>query len=131
MFDNMEIVVPCLEAGVDGYILKGEKNFNIYNAVKQVYEKGHYYSPEITDLLALSLRPYKENRIILTKREKEILDLISIGKTAKEVAVVLKISKRTVENTRNKMLDKFDARNTIEMIIKAQKKGILKIDTYS
>lgn len=127
--DDPEVIIPCIESGIHGYILKGEKKFNIYNAVKQVFEEGQYFSSEITSHLARNMRHFKEEQVILAKREIEILGLLFNGKTAKEIGILLNISKRTVDNVRNRMLEKFDARNSFEMIQKALMQGILKVDS--
>ena len=128
MYYEMEIIVPCIEAGVDGYMLKGESDFDIYKAIKQVYGEGHYFSPEIAPQLVSNFKKLYEPRILVTDREREILMALSSGMTAKEVAALLKISRSTVENHKGKLLEKFGAQNTIELLFTAVKQGVLRVD---
>lgn len=58
--------------------------------------------------------------IILTKREKEILHLIKAGKTSKEIAELLFLSDLTVKSHRQNMMRKFDVKNVVELLDKAQ-----------
>jgi len=60
-----------------------------------------------------------ENEIILTKREIEVLKLISQGFTAKEVSLKLYIADTTVIYHKNKIREKFNVKNTAELISKA------------
>lgn len=56
--------------------------------------------------------------IILTKREKEILQLIKLGKTSKEIAALLFLSDLTVKSHRQNMMRKFDVKNVVELMSK-------------
>jgi DNA-binding NarL/FixJ family response regulator len=128
LYHQAEIVMPCIESGVHGYMLKNENDFDIYIAVRLVIDKGYYFSPEIASLLASNARLRKAMHIILNKREREVLDLLFIGKTAKDIAAKLGNSKSTVDNIRNKMLEKFGVKNSPELIFKALQKVFLKVD---
>ena len=61
----------------------------------------------------------------LTEREKEILDLLSKGYTAPQIAEALHLSKETIRWYRKRLLEKFDVANTPELIFQASEKGLL------
>jgi len=62
---------------------------------------------------------------ITTAREQEILTLLSKGLTAKEIATDLFISVHTVESHRRNLVHKLEARNTVHMVIKAIRMGVV------
>jgi DNA-binding CsgD family transcriptional regulator len=57
-----------------------------------------------------------ESVIVLTKREQEILHLIKLGKTSKEIADMLFLSELTVKSHRQNMMRKFDVKNVVELL---------------
>ena len=76
------------------------------------------YSPELIDLVFAEENP-------LTKREKEVLQLITEGKTTKVIAKELFLSNGTVRNYISIILDKLEADNRIEAVAKVKEKGWL------
>lgn len=86
MHSAIHDIVPCLECGIQGYMLKSEKNFDITFAIKELLEKGHYFSPEITHKLAADIKEIRKTKISLSKRELEILATIFQGNSAKEMS---------------------------------------------
>ena len=65
-----------------------------------------------------------EQRIELTEREAEVLPLIAAGMTSKEIAQKLCLTEQTIKWRRQKLMEKLDARNTAEMLTKAQELGL-------
>lgn len=128
MHNSTDIIARCLEAGVDGYMVKSEPDFDIVNAVRMLHRSGHYFSPEVANSLALSLNRIKSERIEVTEREQEVLDLLFKGQTATEIGEKLIISPRTVETHRKNLMRKFEANNSIKLIYEALRKGYLTVD---
>ncbi|MBO6516803.1 MAG: response regulator transcription factor [Bacteroidia bacterium] len=126
MHTSPDIIVPVVEAGVHGYMLKSEKRFDIVRAIRYLHQEGHYFSPEIAPQLAMDMKRYRENYIDITDREQEVLEVMFRGHTAKEIADILCISPKTVETHRKHLLGKFDARNSLHLIHKALSKGYLR-----
>ena len=62
----------------------------------------------------------------ITPREKQVLSLISEGKTAKEIGLDLGIARSTVESYRQNLLVKLNAKNAVDMALKAQRIGLIK-----
>ncbi|WP_229216626.1 response regulator transcription factor [Dyadobacter sp. 3J3] len=68
----------------------------------------------------------KINTMSLTTREKEILELISDGKLSKEISWLLKINVHTINTHRQRILEKLDVNNSIEVIYTAKEDGIIR-----
>lgn len=127
MHNIADVIVPCVEQGIHGYMLKSERNFDISEAIRQVYFSGHYFSPEVAAQLALNMRRFKANHIEITSREQEVLESIFKGGTTKEIADNLFISTNTVETHRKNLMSKFEAKNSMHMVYIALQKGYLKL----
>jgi DNA-binding NarL/FixJ family response regulator len=127
MHGSKEIIVPCVEYGIHGYMLKSENDFDIYQAIKRLYLQGQYFSPEIANQLVSTMRQYHQEFIHITDREKIVLEYIFTGMSAIEIGDKLCISARTVNTHRNHLFEKFEVNNTVHLIYKALQKGTLKI----
>lgn len=125
MHSAPDVIVPVVEAGVHGYMLKSERGFNMVEAVRRTVEEGSYFSPEIAPQLAMHVRQYRTNFIDITDREQEVLETLFLGNSAKEIGEILHISTKTVETHRKHLLEKFEAKNSIQLIHKALEKGYL------
>lgn len=71
----------------------------------------------ISKLLACQLKE-KNSFISLTKREKDVLDLVRQGYTQKKISSVLGISNSTVESHKSRLFKKFEVRSSIELVTK-------------
>ena len=127
MHDGSDKIVKCIEAGVQGYMLKSEPDFDIARAIREIAKNGHYFSPEISTQLAINIIQYKQNRIELTKREQEVLEALFRGNSTSEIAELLFISNNTVETHRKNLMSKFEARNAVHLVYLAQQKGFLSL----
>lgn len=119
------IVLQMLQNGANGYLLK---NISVEELVKSIYESLNgelAFSKEVKEIIA---RPsQKELRGIpqLTKREKQILQLIADGRTTIVMADQLCLSPLTVETHRRNLLQKFEAKNVAELIRVAAEQKLL------
>lgn len=133
MHDSEEYVVNSIMAGADGYLLKGSSKEEFIKAVHTVYSGQKYYSGDISSIIINNFvsgnvsRPVKKTEsqpestdIHLTKRERQILDLVLEGLSNKEIAENLEISKRTAEVHRFNLMKKLDVKNQIELSLKAK-----------
>ncbi|MEN9393798.1 MAG: hypothetical protein RL362_19 [Bacteroidota bacterium] len=103
----------------DGYVQKNSAIQNITECLTHLV-KNHPYLPdhlewERPDFLG-------QQKVTLTKRENEILTLVKMGKTNKEIAEILFLSELTIKSHRQNMMRKFDARNIAELISKTNSK---------
>jgi DNA-binding NarL/FixJ family response regulator len=103
--------------GVDGYLLKTAGKVEIIEAIKRVHSGERYFSQGVT--MAILDSPSQQNNIHsteLTKREKEILMLISDGLTNNEIAKRLYLSADTIKTHRKNMMRKLDINNTAGLV---------------
>jgi len=96
MHDNPEWVTQALRAGARAYVTKDEPAAQILNAIDEVMKGRTYLSPAIAAKLSQASVP----GVLLSPREREILQHISEGRTNKDIALALNLSVRTVETHR-------------------------------
>lgn len=127
-FDNITYVKQMVKNGASGYLLKNIDVLTLQRALHTVQYGEQYIDPHIQkNIIQESLWGTKASRydIPLTKREKEILELISEGLSNKEIADQLCISLRTVETHRFNIVQKLDVKNTAALIKEATKRGLI------
>ncbi|WP_158962181.1 response regulator [Myroides fluvii] len=109
------IIFRFLENGGNGYILKNADANEIIHCIDNAIKGDLALSKEVQKIM---LRPSANNFELprLTKREQQILKLISEGKTSAEIADNLFISIITVETHRRNLLQKFKAKNMMELV---------------
>ena len=128
MHESEEYVLKSIQAGADGYLLKGSSKEEFLKALHTIANGGKYFSGDISSILIGQLtnpvltpepkQPLGEEQVI-TKREKEILKLLLSGKGNKEIAEALDISKRTAEVHRFNLMKKLKVKNLMELSNKA------------
>lgn len=116
MHDESHLVQDIIFAGADGYILKKYAQQEIIQAIRIVIDGGQYWSPEINQVLIRGLRKQNEANPELSEREIEVLKLLILEMTTKEVAQKLFISERTIETHRKNLLRKTNSKNTVGLI---------------
>jgi len=134
MHESEEYVLKSIQAGADGYLLKGSSKEEFLKAVHTVSNGGKYFSGDISSILigqltnpSLVSEPKQSlgEEQVITKREKEILKLLLSGKGNKEIAEALDISKRTAEVHRFNLMKKLKVKNLMELSNKASEYSLL------
>ncbi len=128
--EEQEYVIPIVQAGAAGYLVKDSAISDLLSAVQALYRGQGYFGPQAAQALAelsrnpgeVAADPYGR----LTPREREVFHLVVEGSTTKEVARSLDISVKTAENHRSRVLDKLGVHNTAELVSYAARKGLLK-----
>jgi len=135
LYDREDYVASALDMGAHGFILKDTSNKIFINAIRAVNNGQYYFIGEVSDTL---VRKYKELRsnpgmyenvvstsnVSLSKREEDILRLVSFGQANKEIADNYGISIRTIETHRLNIMRKFKV-NSIEEAIEMAKSSEL------
>ena len=127
MYNQPSYINRMIKAGASGYLLKNSGKKEIITAIKKVIIGDQYFPPNIIKALVNIDRSdqAKSNLPTLTRREKQILQLIANEMTTHEIADDLHISLNTVESHRKNLLSKFDVRNSIGLVKKAMEKGLI------
>lgn len=130
-FNTAEHARLMLEKGVSGYILKNTDEYKLSQAIRNVYEGGRYIDPLVQEKILNDLYGADNTRSagykpVLTKREKEILNLIMEELTSQQMADRLQLSLRTVENHRVSLMQKLNAKNIAGIVKRAFQLGLVR-----
>jgi DNA-binding NarL/FixJ family response regulator len=108
MFSTLEHVQQAFNAGASGYLLKESAGAELKNAIEQVHSGRRYLSRELErHASALLARGAARTPLeSLSRRERQILQLVVEGKSSSEIGVVLHLSAKTVETYRSRMMQK-------------------------
>jgi DNA-binding NarL/FixJ family response regulator len=123
MHSESEYYTVLLETGVRGFVLKDADNEEFFNAISKVLRGGTYFSQEL--LLNIIRKESQTNSVKLTRRETEVLELLSKGHSNQEISGLLNISQRTVERHRTLLLEKTGSRNSVSLIVYAIKNKLI------
>ena len=126
MYSETEYYNTLLDLGIKGFVLKDADNEEFFLAIHRVLSGGTYYSQEL--LLNIIHRKTTATSIKISRREKEILELVSLGLSNQEISNKLTISQRTVERHRTNLLEKTGSKNSIRLIIYALKNNLISMD---
>lgn len=124
-FNEDEYIIQGLKNGADGYLLKDISSEELVKAVQTVYEGNILLQPDVARKM---LRTIEENTFMkssieldafneLTRREREIAQLVGEGKSNKEIAEILFITEGTVKNHITKILDKLELRDRTQLAL--------------
>jgi DNA-binding NarL/FixJ family response regulator len=124
MHNEPEYIIRSMKSGGSGYLLKSVEKNELARAIQAVYRGERYLSAEAASNLYDGLggseakqNPAAESQsIVLTQREREVLELVANGMITKEIAEKLHLSPRTVETHRVNVMKKLKASNTAELI---------------
>ncbi len=120
-FNQQSFIQKMMDNGASGYVLKNATQEEITSAIETVMKGKTYLSEEASN----TLRKENAANIVLTRREKEVLELIADGMTNAEIAQKLFISVTTVDTHRKNLLAKFETKNTAALIKIAVSRGYL------
>ena len=124
-FSERSYISRMIENGASGYLIKSASTEEIAEAINTVLKGKIYLSVSMEHIAKpLSIMP-SDNLPALTKREKEILQLISEGLTNNQIAEKLFISPLTVDSHRKNLLTKLNVNNTASLIKLAVQNGLI------
>jgi DNA-binding NarL/FixJ family response regulator len=139
-FSDQDYVLPALQAGAAGYLLKDMKPDQIVEAIRGAYSGNIQLHPDVTQKLMFqaaaqtaSPKPQTEETAApasgyqldqMTKREKEVLALIAKGMSNKEIASVLHIAEKTVKTHVSSILSKLNLADRTQAALYAVKHGL-------
>lgn len=130
MFNDHHLVVDMMEAGANGYLMKGCSKEELLDAIEMAKRGLTYFSNDssmrLFKHLAKSRVPAIEEDIIFTEKELEIIRLICEQYASKEIAHLTQLSKRTVDKYRDSIIHKTKSMNSAGVVIYAIRHGIYK-----
>jgi DNA-binding NarL/FixJ family response regulator len=129
-FDTDERIVGAVQAGAQGYLLKGAPREEIFNAIRVVHAGGSLLQPVVASKLLRQVIQDKNAHAspdALTPREQNVLQLLAQGLQNKEIAAELVITERTVKFYVSSILSKLGAGNRTEAVTLAVQRGLVKL----
>jgi DNA-binding NarL/FixJ family response regulator len=125
-------IMKAFKAGVSGYLNKENAAEELLKALHEITnDKIYLTSVASSYLIEKALEKTQQSKEgVLTHREQDVLRLVAEGKTAKEIAGLLYISHRTVENYKNALSEKLGLSKISDLIKYAIKHGIVDVDEY-
>jgi DNA-binding NarL/FixJ family response regulator len=116
-----QLIRGILEAGVRGYIVKSDSDRDLVLAVEALANHKPFFTSRLTEMMLDSWNAPSDTsaevvKSRLSSRQREIVQLLSEGKTSKEVAVRLDISVKTVETHRENIMRKLQLRSIQELV---------------
>jgi DNA-binding NarL/FixJ family response regulator len=127
-FDNVFYVKNLLKKGANGYILKTTNEDVLLDAIKSVYEGKLFLEPILREKVLQDTLQVKQTLAIepvITRMEKEIMQLIAADLTSQEIADKLFLSKRTIDNYRLSLLMKLGVKNPAGLVKRAIQLGLI------
>lgn len=121
-----DTILKMLHAGAKGYLLKDIHPSILQHALNEVSSSGFYYTENVASTLLNSINKKENPSVIkLKERELEFLKLACTERTYREIAEVMCLSPKTVENYREALFEKLEARTRIGLVLYAIKEKIV------
>lgn len=133
MHSDHQFVVKMLQAGASGYLLKDCAFEELIAAVRTITDGKFYLSKDVTgvvinDYINKIQATTSIDQPVLTSREREILQLITEGKSTAETADLLNVSAKTVETHRKNIMDKLNIHTIAELTKYAVREGLTSLE---
>ena len=121
----------AIEAGAAGYVLKHSASVELTAAIEAALAGRTYLTPqlagEVLEGMKHDPRRVEDPAAVLTPRQREVLQLLAEGRSAKEAAAVLSVSARTIEFHKYQLMETLGLRSSAELVHFAIKHGIVEI----
>ena len=116
----------ALEAGASGFVLKHSAPAELVLAVRAALQGRTFVAPELAaEIFRTGKKREADPLAAMTPRQREILQLLAEGKSAKEIAAALDISARTVEDHKYRLMEALGIENSAELVHFAIKHGLV------
>ena len=128
MHDDERYLFEALKAGASGYVLKTQADADLMEAIRAVERGEPFLTPAaqqalIKDVLERGRQGGDEEE--LTPREEEIVKLVAEAHTTRQIAEILHLSEKTVENHRGNAMRKLGMRDRVELVRYAIRRGLV------
>lgn len=131
--ESEQVIRECLQAGVRGWVVKSDRADDLTSAIEAMQQHRSSFSSRVSDLILSGyLQPHRVNPTLalpprLSGREREVVQLVSEGKTSKEIAVMLGVTLKTAETHRSNVMIKLKLHSTVELVMYAIRNEIVHV----
>lgn len=131
MYEDERFVSHLMENGANGYLLKSADPAEIKKAIVEVVSKGYYLNNFVNKVLLKKSHtrtktiPSLTNEIVVSDKEREVLRLLCMEFTAQEIAQKMDISPRTVEAIKDRLMERFNLKNTAGLVFFSVKNNLI------
>lgn len=131
MYEDERFVSHLMENGANGYLLKNAEPAEIKKAILEVMVKGFYLNNFVNRILLKKSSnkskaiPSLNSEVVLSDKEKEVIQLLCREYTASEIAIKMDISARTVESIKDRLMERFGTKNTAGLVFFAVKNNLI------
>ncbi len=131
--ESDQVVRDCLQAGVRGWVFKSDPAEELMAALEQMQQNRSSFSSRVCNILLyeyLHVHRAMPTTVLpprLSLREREVVQLVSEGKTSKEIAITLGVSTKTAETHRNNVMAKLKLHSTVELVMYAIRNEIIHV----
>jgi DNA-binding NarL/FixJ family response regulator len=132
MYDDDEYVQQVIQAGAAGYLLKGVAAEELVRGIREVHRGSSFLNPAIArklieDYVRRVRGPGESQAEALTAREREVLKLIAEGNTNRQIAELLRLSRKTVNSHRTNIMRKLDVHDVTGLVRYALREGLIEL----
>ncbi|MCC6288810.1 MAG: response regulator transcription factor [Chitinophagaceae bacterium] len=131
MYEDERFVSHLMENGANGYLLKSADPSEIKKAIVEVVTKGYYLNNFVNKVLLKKSHartktiPSLNSEIVISDKEREVLRLLCMEFTATEIAQKMEISPRTVEAIKDRLMARFNVKNTAGLVFFAVRNNLI------
>ncbi|MDB4964957.1 MAG: response regulator with a DNA-binding domain [Myxococcales bacterium] len=127
MYSEEQYAVRAFRSGAVGYLTKGCPSTEVVVAVRKVAAGGKYVTPSVAEKLAGSMGAptHAAAHEALSDRELQVLRMLAVGRSVKEIGNELALSEKTISTYRTRMLQKLELRTTSDLIRYALRAGLV------
>ncbi len=131
MYEDERFVGHLMDCGAAGYLLKSTEPAEIKKAIMEVMSTGFYLNSFVNKVLIKKnyskqkFNPSLTSEIVISEREKEVLTLVCMEFTAAEIALKMDISSRTVEAIKDRLMERFEVKNSVGLVFYAMKNKLI------
>jgi DNA-binding NarL/FixJ family response regulator len=118
MHETDELLADALASGAQGYVLKSDPSRQLLAAVEALSHHAPYVTPSVSDAYARRARRSANpgGHLLLTSREREVVQLLALGQPNRKVAISLGISVKTVESHRANVMRKLELGSIVDLV---------------
>lgn len=129
---SRQFVIESLKAGALGYVLKNSSISEVIQAIEISLENRIYLSEKVSDLVISDYIKFAKSAdnsvfVLLSAREREVLQLVAEGKSTKEIAAKLNVSVKTIETHRKQIMTKLNIHSVAELTKYAIREGLTQL----